>query len=46
MDLANILNKPIMGVVTDVVEYGAFVSIGTMEGLIHVSQVTVVSSVL
>jgi DNA-directed RNA polymerase subunit E' len=29
-----------MGVVTDVVEYGAFVSIGTMEGLIHVSQVT------
>ncbi len=28
------------GVVTDVVEYGAFVSVGPMEGLIHVSQVT------
>lgn len=28
------------GVVTDVVDYGAFVSVGPMEGLIHVSQVT------
>ena len=28
------------GVITDVIEYGAFVSIGSMEGLIHVSQVT------
>ena len=28
------------GVITDIIEYGAFVSIGPMEGLIHVSQVT------